>query len=119
MPMDFQIKNGIVVFTTVGELDYQEGINVLKEGLHSIKGSNPALILFDIRQSQENRTHDEILNISEFIKPFILEKAKIALLVEHDLYFGLSRMFASYVEEADIEAQVFKKYDDALSWLTQ
>ena len=117
MPINFHINDEIRIFTTIGDVEYQEGLNVLKEGLQGTKASETVLILFDIRQSREKRTHDEIRDIAQFLKPFISGKAKIALLVDRDLYYGLSRMFMSYVEEDAIEARVFKEYDDALSWL--
>ena len=117
MPINFRVNDDIRIFTTIGDVEYHEGLNVLKEGLQGIKTSDPVLILFDIRLSRENRTHDEIHNIAQFVKPFISGKAKISLLVDHDLYYGLSRMFMSYVEEDAIEAQIFKDYDDAIAWL--
>lgn len=117
MPINYQINNEVCIFTTVGDIDYHEGINVLKEGLERIKTFDPALILFDIRLSKENRSSDEIFEITKVIKSMVLSRLKIALLVDGDLYYGLSRMFSSYIEEADIRTNVFKQYDDALTWL--
>jgi len=119
MPINYHVDDEIRIFTTIGDVEYEEGLNVLKEGLQGIKASDTALILFDIRQSRENRTHDEIHGMAQFLKPFIAGNAKISLLVDRDLYYGLSRMFMSYVEEDAIEAKVFKEYDDALLWLKQ
>ena len=119
MPINYKVADGVRIFTTIGDVDYHEGLNVLKEGLQGAEPPGPALILFDITRSKENRTHDEIRNIAQFVKPFVRGEAKISLLVDRDLYYGLSRMFASYVEEENIEAQVFKGYDDALTWLQQ
>ena len=119
MPIEFRVNDGIGVFTTIGNIDYQEGMTILKEGLEKIELLDRVLILFDLRQSQENRSPDEIREIAKFIKLRISKKVKIALVATHDFYYGLSSVFAAYVDHVGIDAQVFKNINDALSWLKQ
>lgn len=117
MPLSFHIDNSIGFFTTTGDLDYGEGIKILHEGLQEIRSNlkNP-LILFDIRKSKENRSSKEIYGIAEVIRGYF-DNAKIAMLVEGDLYYGLSRMLEAYIEPSNICTRVFKNYDAALTWL--
>lgn len=119
MPINFQNNDGIGIFTTVGDVDYGEGIDVLTHGLQSIQSADPLLVLFDLRQSREHRSAEEVSSIADIVKPYVSGTAKIALLAEADIYFGLSRIFSAYVEDTRITAQVFRDYDQALSWLTQ
>lgn len=119
MPINFHTSNGVGVFTTIGDVDYLEGIEVLTHGLESIQSSDPLLVLFDLRQSLEHRSTEEVAGIADLVKPYVSGTAKIALLAEADLYFGLSRIFSVYVEDVKIAARVFREYDQALSWLTK
>ena len=119
MPIDFRIDDGIGIYTTVGDVDYQEGISVLNNGLDKLNALEPVLILFDIRKTGEHRTPEEIRDIAEIVRSYFSKKIKIALVAQSDLYYGLSRIFAAYVEDTGVAVQVFKKYDDSLAWLKQ
>lgn len=119
MPIDFRIDDGIGIYTTVGDVDYQEGISVLNDGLERLKALEPVLILFDIRKTGEHRTPEEIRDIAEIVRSYFSKKIKIALVAQTDLYYGLSRIFAAYVEDTTIEVHVYKVLEDAVSWLKQ
>ena len=119
VPITFHIDKNIGIFKTEGDVDYREGIKILQGGLQDIKSSiDFPLILFDIRKSKEDRDSDEIRGIAQILVDYF-EDAKVALLVEGDLYFGLSRMFEAYMQPSNIQSRVFKNYDDALSWLKE
>lgn len=62
-------------------------------------------------------------NLKELSDVFLQHQIKrghgfrIALLVDNDLTFGLSRMIAVELEQVPIYARVYKKYSDAVEWV--
>jgi len=46
-----------------------------------------------------------------------VDKRRVAIVVKRELDFGLARMFQVFSERAGIDYQVFRSFDEALSWL--
>lgn len=116
MSVSFSLNDGVGVFTTVGDVDYEAGLRVLEEGMQEIRASgSPPVLLFDLTQSTENRSREELQMMAVFIHER-LPHAKLAMLVKGDLYYGISRMFGSFAESYDLETCVFREMDDALVW---
>ena len=119
MPLNFAFESNVGVFRTVGDVEYEKGLKVLKKGLAAIvKRGEPHAVLFDLRESAERRTADEIRGIADVVKGETLS-GRLALVADEDLYYGLSRMFESYAEYAGFDCLVFREYDPALDWLVQ
>ncbi len=117
MPLYFDLNEGVGVFRTVGDVEFEEGLRVLEAGLEAIRSADGRnLVLFDIRQSTENRTHDELRGIAG-VTQHQLGKGQLALVVGSELYYGLSRVFAAYAERDGLMAEVFLDMDAALQWL--
>ena len=118
MPIKFTLDDDkIGVFTTIGNVEYEDGMKVLHLGLDTInKECKNHLILFDIRQSEENRSGKEIKDMAETIKQQ-LGSAKMAIVVDNDFYHGVSRMFIANSELLDMDSNVFRNPADAVSWL--
>ena len=119
MPITFHIDNNIGIYITKGDVEFSEGMSVLLGGLQEIKSKlESPLILFDLRESEENRSSNEISSIADVVGMHV-EGAKVAMLVNRAPYFGLSRVFEAYVESSNVQTRVFKEYEDALSWLME
>ena len=117
MPVTFENQNNIGVFTTIGDVDFDSGIKVLEEGLLQIKsGEPPYKILFDLRESTENRTKEDMQGLADFVQA-IIGPCAIALVAKDDLLKGMSRMFASYCELRGMQCQVFSMFDESYAWL--
>ena len=119
MPITFETRNNIGVFTTIGDVEFAEGKKTLEQGLKQIKsGETEHKLLFDLRKSTEDRTKEEMQGLADFVNQ-LLGSCLIALVVNHDLLKGMSNMFATYCELHGMHSRVFESLDDATSWLSQ
>lgn len=118
MPLSYQIEDGLLLYTTVGGVDYQHGLAVLSAGLAQYAGTKPAppMVLFDLTRSTENRSNGELQGIAAVVARQ-LPGARIALAVGSDFHYGLSRMFAAHLDDAVEAIKVFRDPSAARSWL--
>jgi len=119
MPIKFSLddKNKIGVFTTIGNVEFEDGMKILHLGLNTISEQcDNHLILFDIRQSEENRSSEELKGLAEVIKQQ-LGMAKMAIVVEDDFYYGVSRVFMANSDLLDMDSNVFRDPQEAINWL--
>ncbi len=116
MPVSFTLNDGIGIFTTVGDVDFEEGLDILEKGMDEVrKSGQPHVLLFDLSQSAENRSVEELHMISVFIQER-LPHAHLAMVAQQDLYYGISRMFSSFAESLSLESRAFRNRDDAIDW---
>ena len=118
MPLTFDLEEGVGVFRSSGEVDYQEAMQVYQGGLDALVERNDpvSLVLFDLLESNENRSQAELRAIVDAARRSLGE-ARMALLARSELLYGLSRMFSAFAEQAGFDVEVFKRRDEALSWL--
>jgi hypothetical protein len=118
VPISFAIRDGILCFETVGDVDFEEGLGVLTAGVATYLGRHAGRprLAFDLRRSTEDRDPKEIRAIAERLSRE-LTGARLALIVAKPLYYGLSRMFASYLEPSRFEPRVFEDSTEAFAWL--
>jgi len=119
MPLSFQIIDGVGVFLTEGDVEYEEGLAVFQAGLEAIfqRPVGQRLVLFDLLQSRESRSADEIRALAAVTQQ-ALGSARMALVASQPLVYGMSRMFGAYVQHADFEVGVFHERAAAVAWLT-
>jgi len=70
MPMSFDLQEGALWFRTWDDVVYDEGIAVLERGLEAALQASAQRrwpVVFDIRESRENRSADELRGIAEFV----------------------------------------------------
>ena len=116
MPISFSIKDRIGTFTNIGDVEMAQGIAVLEEGLTQMAKSDlTPVFLFDLSQSTENRSVEELQLIAATIHER-LPNACMALLVTTDVSFGLSRMFGTFASSLNMEASVFRDRDECMAW---
>lgn len=118
MGVSFQLEEEILRFTTVGGVDYVEGIAVLQKGFAEAAGAGARRhVLFDIRESTENRSSEELRNIAEALSPFRDRMTGlVAIVVSKPVYFGTGRQFAVYADKYDITVNVFREVAEAEAW---
>ncbi len=122
MPITFEVRDRVLRFVTLGDVDYADGLTVLKAGFEAAAASTPAGglwgLLFDIRNSSENRNSDELRGIASTIyRHRHLLSGRCAVLATDPLHYGLARMFAVFMESLGLQAMVFTKVGDAEAWL--
>ena len=118
MPVTYQIADAVLTFTTVGDVDYADGLAVLTDGLSRYADSQPAIprVLFDLTLSTEDRSSDELQGIAQLVSRR-LPRARIALVVRSSLHFGLARVFAAFADEDASAINVFRDMAQAQAWL--
>ncbi|MEM7363280.1 MAG: hypothetical protein AAF525_04610 [Pseudomonadota bacterium] len=119
MPIVFQLEREVAVFTTIGDVDFDEGILVLKDGVSELTALavNP-VILFDVQQTEEDRSSGEMRTIVDALQEQV-PGVSIAVLVASDLHYGIARMFGSYAEGAGLNTMVFRDRQSAWEWCAE
>lgn len=75
-------------------------------------------MLFDIRESREQRSSDELRDIARFLAGQGAEISRHCAIVAGDAFhFGLGRMFSAYSEPEGLEVRVFRDVEAAKRWL--
>jgi hypothetical protein len=123
MALTYQLREGILHFFTAAEVEFQEGTNTLEAGLQAAAAAEPDTkwqLLFDIRESSENRSGPEL----HFIAMVIGEHRAIlsgncALVVAQPLHYGLGRMFGEYLKYYGMDTAVFHEIEAAERWLKE
>jgi hypothetical protein len=124
MALEISFTSHVMVVTTVGDVDFEEGLATLKRGLLEAQErvarrmNRRWPILFDLRQSTERRTGEEIKGIAHFLGQYraVLDGG-CAIVVRGAVYYGLSRMFGAYVSPFGLEVRVFSEVAEAEKWL--
>ncbi|NIP82295.1 MAG: hypothetical protein GWM90_24965, partial [Gemmatimonadetes bacterium] len=97
-------------YTVRGDVDFQEGLEVLKKGLaearRAVAGA-PWPVLFDIRDSKEKRRADELRGIALVLGEHVgVVSDHCAVVVSSPLYYGVSRMFGHFAEAYGISMEI-------------
>ena len=118
MPLTFDFEDGVGVFRSSGEVQYEEAMQVYQGGLDALVARDDAvsLVLFDLLESGENRSQAELRAIVDAARR-TLGDARMALVAKSGLLYGLSRMFSAFAEQAGFAVEVFKRREEALAWL--
>lgn len=99
MGVTYTRDGDVIRFSTSGKFTLAEGLAVLRAGLDSLPPSPPQHLLFDIRQTLENRTPDELRSAVDVIaaaRPKL--SGRVALLVASTFNFAVARMFGVFLE---------------------
>jgi hypothetical protein len=80
-------------------------------------------VLWDFRDAQGVApSEQQIMDFVTMVKENQMRRGsnyKVALLVDKDLYYGLTRMFQAYADTLPSEVMSFSTKDDANSWLDE
>jgi hypothetical protein len=118
MPIRYGIKQQRLTITAEDHVEFEEGFAVFTKGLKLYSETQPLrpCILFDIRTSKEDRTADELKGIAAMVSQYV-KNAHIAIVVQSELLYGLSRMFSVYASRDAAAIKIFSEEADALQWL--
>lgn len=109
------------LFEFEGEFTLDEYLEGMEAFLHSEVFRPGIDSLWDFRKvSVQSVTTDVLRSIARYNRELAPERGeswRVALVVSVDVAYGLSRMFAVYVESAPNEVEVFRSMAEAEDWL--
>lgn len=124
MSLTYDLREDVICFTTHGAVDFVDGLHVLQCGFEeasSITARDPGRkwhLLFDIRASTESRTTGELRDIANLIASNRgMLSGRCAIIVSKPLYYGLSRVFAVFMESFGLSTSILHSDEEALRWL--
>jgi len=121
MPIEHELRDGVIWTTTVGDVDYEDGIGSMRRALEAARAADSSRrwdIVFDVRRSSEDRSSDELQAIADFVAASdAVLSGRCVVIAGDDFHFGLSRMFQAYCELKGLTPQVVREVDAAESWL--
>ncbi len=121
MPLSHALDGRTVWITTVGDVQFDDGIAALGRALDDARRSDPDAawdIVFDVRRSSESRSSGELQGIAAFVAENAgVLSGRLAVVAGDDFHFGLSRMFQAYCEQRGLTPTVVRDPDAARDWL--
>ncbi|NUM52867.1 MAG: hypothetical protein HUU46_04405 [Candidatus Hydrogenedentes bacterium] len=124
MGLTYEIRGDILWFATHGAVDFVDGLHVIQCGfaeasdLAARDAERKWHLLFDVRESTESRTSGELRDIATLIASHRgMLSGRCAIIVSKPLYYGLSRMFAVFMESFGLSTSVLHSDEEAVRWL--
>jgi len=124
MGLSYRLRGAIIEVTTRGDVDYDVGFATLQQAFAdagAVTAREPGTrwhCLFDITESTEDRTAEELRGIADYIATHrAILTGRVASAVSERLYYGLSRMFAAFMDDRELSVEVFDGVDAAEAWL--
>jgi len=121
MPIQYEIRDDTIWFTTTGDVAYDDGLATLRAGIAEARARDGARrwhVIFDIRQSSEDRIADEPRGIAELVACQLATlSGRCAIVAGDPLHFGLARMFGAYSERHEVSVEVMSDPGEAVAWL--
>ena len=124
MSLTYEIRGDVLWFTTEGSVDFVDGLHTIQCGFSEASDASVAEperrwnLLFDVRQSTESRTSGELQDIAKLIASHRgMLTGRCAIIVSKPLYYGLSRMFAVFMESLGLRTSVVHSEEEAIAWL--
>jgi hypothetical protein len=114
------IEPGIVTLGLVGRYSFGDVMRVLRSALDDSRLAHEPNLLLDIRESQETRTHQELVALADFIEAAQgLLGPRCAVVAGDELRFGLGRELAGWAASRGISVRVFRgaEYAAGKAWL--
>ena len=119
MTVSIQIEpeTGMAIVSCSGVLrpsDAQEGA----KALWKTAGWSGKAVVWDFREAQFDMTSSDTQNIAKFILTHqpATPPLKVAFIIQRDFDYGMARVFEVYREDPHTEFQVFRDYEEAISW---
>jgi len=121
LPLRFEHADGILVFSTQGDVEFDAGTSVLEAGLRSATRSEPETrwhLWFDVQHSSESRESDEMRDIATLISSHREHlSGRCAVIATDDLRYGMGRVFQAYMESLGLECEVCRDEEAAIRFL--
>ena len=124
MPIRFELQPETLFYSTEGDVEYEDGVRTLRAGLGQAAESFRAGragkfdVLFDVRQSTEDRTGEELRGIADLLGAHASFLTGHAAVVAGDAFhIGLARVLGAYAAGNRVEVRVFLDAEEAREWL--
>lgn len=121
MNLGYALTANTIWFTTVGDVEHRGALDILKDGLAAGAAApvpNGWHLLFDIRQSTENRDPNELRATAATIANYRGALSGYCAVVAIDpLHYGLARMFGVFLGGLGFEVMVYHNLEEAKQWL--
>jgi hypothetical protein len=72
--------------------------------------------LWDMRQGRPMLSADEVRGVAKVVAN-VVGGRRAAIVAPGDVAYGLSRMYSVFLEDAGIDVQPFRTFDEATAWL--
>jgi hypothetical protein len=121
MPLRYEIRADAIWIVTQGDVDYEAGLETLDRAITAASEYAPERrwdIVFDICESQEDRSAMELRSIAEIVArhPSVLS-GRCAVLAGDDFHFALGRQFGAYSEGLGVDVRVLRNPEAVRNWL--
>lgn len=119
MSISYTLDDGILSYTTIGDVEYSEGLATLRHGLEAASSQGRSWhLLFDVRQSTEQRSGNDMRGIALKIGAHrSILSGRCVVIVAGPLHYGLGRVFGAYMESMNLAVGVFHEVEPARRWL--
>ncbi len=122
MAVSSYIRPSIIVVVAEGEYTVEELIQGVRNGLDEFDELIRPCLLFDQRMSEslQTRTNKELRDIAAYGNS-IRERIgrRVAFVTSGLLEFGLARMGSAYLDDDELELNVFTEIEAAFEWLSE
>ncbi len=119
MPYSYKIEDGIVFTKVTGEVTVEEQNEFSRTWLADPDLPSPLLVC---RESVDldSLTAEVVKEQAKFTSTLdIPDGSRLALVVDEDVAYGLSRVYEARTAELDFDIEIFRYRDDAIRWLRQ
>jgi len=120
MPLTHELRDRAIWIITRGDVVYEDGLSSVERALEAARERDPDIgwdIVFDIRDSRENRSAAELERIAELVdnaRPLL--SGRCAVIAGSDYLFGVSRMFQAYCELRNLDSIVVRDPGELQDW---
>jgi hypothetical protein len=120
--MTFTIRRPILSIITKDDVDYNAGLTQLKEALEEARHRHPETrlwdLLFDVTESTENRSEDELRGIAMALAQHShMLTGRMAVVAADPSRHSQGEVFGVFAEQLGKAPRVFSRRRDAEAWL--
>jgi len=125
MPLVYQVDQPILRFFAKGDVEYTSGLEMTKQALRDARevtqtqGEPLWDLLFDLRESTESRSEDELKGIAMALAQSMdILTGRMAIVVTDPKMVGIAEAFSVFAEQLGQMPHVFGTSKEADAWLT-
>ena len=119
MPYSYKIEDGIVFTKVTGEVTVEEQNEFSRTWLADPDLPSPLLVCREGADS-DSLTAEAVKDSAKFASTLdIPDGSRLALVVDADVAYGLSRVYEAWTAELNVDIGIFRDRDEAIKWLRQ
>lgn len=120
MPVNWEIRNSVVILTLTDHYSFQEPVQAVNEAMAAPRFRAGMALLIDARRSTSSRSSDEFRERAWWMASLAsngLSNRSAIVISSEPHQFGLARMAEIHLDIKGLELEIFTDLDDALHWL--